>query len=131
MNSSAEKSEGELDLDSDFTPRDGPSSAGTPSSLVPPTIQTTDVDSPVEFQAEARGFTDFVHLHEYNVKWEQTIDVAVQMTVQRETTDLLPSELKLVVIQVGILLQTPSKLAHLAVARMLFLVIPMHHRILE
>ncbi len=42
----------------------------------------------------------YLPLDEHNVKWSQTVNVTVQVAVNRETMDLLPSELKLVVEQV-------------------------------
>ena len=52
------------------------------------------------FSHEARGRTPYVPLEEHNVKWGQSVDVTVQIAVNRETSDLQPSELKLVVEQV-------------------------------
>lgn len=48
----------------------------------------------------ARGMTPYGKLQDHNVVWEQTLNVVVQMDVNRDTTDLLPNELKLVVMQV-------------------------------
>jgi hypothetical protein len=53
----------------------------------------------LEKQAEARGMTSWAPLQSYNVKWDQRVSVVVQMDVHRETGDLLPCELKLVVVQ--------------------------------
>ena len=39
-------------------------------------------------------------LQNYNVKWSRSVSLAIQMDVHRETGDLLPNELKLVVMQV-------------------------------
>ena len=41
-------------------------------------------------------------LQTYNAKWSHSVNLAVQMDVNRETGDLLPNKLKLVVIQVCI-----------------------------
>ncbi|THH03919.1 hypothetical protein EW145_g5901 [Phellinidium pouzarii] len=60
---------------------------------------TLDTDG---FLQEARGRTQYVPLREHNVKWNQTINVAVQMGVQRDTMDLQPCELKLVVEQLAV-----------------------------
>lgn len=51
--------------------------------------------------SDGRGMTPYVRLHEHSVHWEQTVDVVVQMGVNRETTELLPNELKLTVEQVS------------------------------
>ncbi|KAJ8474577.1 hypothetical protein ONZ51_g7136 [Trametes cubensis] len=50
-------------------------------------------------RSEARGMTPWAKLQSYNVKWEHSVNVVVQMDVHRETGDLLPNELKLVVMQ--------------------------------
>ena len=55
----------------------------------------------IDLKSESRGQTDFVKLEEHNVKWGHTVDVAVQMSINRETQELQPSELKLVVMQVS------------------------------
>ncbi|OBZ76213.1 hypothetical protein A0H81_03003 [Grifola frondosa] len=43
--------------------------------------------------------TAWAQLQNYNVRWAHTVNVVVQMDVHRETRDLLPNELKLVVMQ--------------------------------
>ncbi|RDX52326.1 hypothetical protein OH76DRAFT_1345690 [Lentinus brumalis] len=48
---------------------------------------------------EARGMTPWMPLQNYKVKFDCSVNVVVQMDVHRETGDLLPSELKLVVMQ--------------------------------
>lgn len=53
-----------------------------------------------QLQTESRGSTEWAKLQNYNVKWDHKVNVAVQMDVHRETGDLLPNELKLVVMQV-------------------------------
>ena len=45
--------------------------------------------------------TPWAELQNYNVKWEHSVNVVVQMDVHRETGDLLPNELKLAVMQVS------------------------------
>ena len=76
--------------------------------LHPPAAPTPIAASPsagslsaAPLQTESRGTTPWARLQSYNVKWEHTVNVAVQMDVHRETGDLLPSELKLVVLQVS------------------------------
>lgn len=49
--------------------------------------------------SDAKGMTEYLPLRGHSVKWEHTITVVVQMDVQRDTLDLLPNELKLVVKQ--------------------------------
>lgn len=73
------------------------SSSGTASPRLPETPLPLSADLSSH---EARGRTRYVSLDEHNVKWSQTVDVAVQIGINRETMDLLPSELKLVVEQV-------------------------------
>lgn len=55
----------------------------------------------LQLRSEARGTTPWAKLQSYNVKWDHTLNVVVQMDVHRETSDLLPNELKLVVMQVS------------------------------
>ena len=55
----------------------------------------------IDFKSESRGRTEFVKLQDHNVKWGHSVDVAVQMSINRETQELQPSELKLVVMQVS------------------------------
>ena len=43
--------------------------------------------------------TEWAELKNYTVKWGHKVDVLVQMDVHRESGDLLPCELKLVVMQ--------------------------------
>ncbi|KAI0327432.1 hypothetical protein GY45DRAFT_1373215 [Cubamyces sp. BRFM 1775] len=71
----------------------------------PPSTPTPIVNGQVSSSAslltrsEARGMTPWAKLQSYNVKWEHSVNVVVQMDVHRETGDLLPNELKLVVMQ--------------------------------
>ncbi|KAI0819357.1 N-terminal C2 in EEIG1 and EHBP1 proteins-domain-containing protein [Trametes gibbosa] len=71
----------------------------------PPTTPTPIINgaavssTALQLSSEARGMTPWAKLQSYNVKWEHTISVVVQMDVHRETSDLLPNELKLVVMQ--------------------------------
>lgn len=90
-----------------------PSSVDTPQTALPlgsatPTLTKATFAQMAEQQlqfgsfshSDSRGMTEWAKLHSYNVKWEQKVSVAVQMDVHRETNDLLPNELKLVVMQV-------------------------------
>lgn len=57
--------------------------------------------------AVARGITPWQPLQNYNVKWDHQANVVLQMDVHRETGDLLPNEVKFVVMQVrGVVYQT-------------------------
>jgi len=49
--------------------------------------------------APARGMTPYLKLRDHNVVWEHTLNVVVRIDVDRDTMDLLPNELKLVVMQ--------------------------------
>ncbi|KAH8080689.1 hypothetical protein BXZ70DRAFT_901335 [Cristinia sonorae] len=74
----------------------------TPLALPPsaaPTITKATFSHLSDSTTEARGATDWARLHNYNVTWDQHLSVVVQMDVHRETGDLLPNELKLVVMQ--------------------------------
>ena len=55
----------------------------------------------MQLHSEARGMTPWARLQNYNVKFDHSVNVVVQMDVHRETGDLLPNELKLVVMQVS------------------------------
>lgn len=73
-------------------------------SLHPPGAQThinSQSSSSLQLRSEARGMTPWMPLQNYNVKWEHLVNVVVQMDVHRETGDLLPNELRLVVMQVS------------------------------
>ncbi|KAI0634422.1 N-terminal C2 in EEIG1 and EHBP1 proteins-domain-containing protein [Trametes polyzona] len=71
----------------------------------PPTTPTpiinghTASSTSLTSRSEARGMTPWAKLQSYNVKWDHSVNVVVQMDVHRETSDLLPNELKLVVMQ--------------------------------
>lgn len=53
-----------------------------------------------ESSDDGRGSTPYLPLQDHAVSWEQTVDVVVQMSISRDTHDLLPNELKLLVQQV-------------------------------
>ena len=74
----------------------------------------TTSSTPLQLRSEARGMTPWAPLQSYNVKWEHSVNVVVQMDVHRETGDLLPNELKLVVMQVS---TRPISLGGVIVAR--------------
>ncbi|KAI0689329.1 N-terminal C2 in EEIG1 and EHBP1 proteins-domain-containing protein [Cytidiella melzeri] len=52
-----------------------------------------------EKRGESKGMTEWVQLKNYTARWDQSVDVLVQMDIHRETADLLPCELKLVAMQ--------------------------------
>lgn len=60
---------------------------------------STGYSTPHGGYAHARGMTPFVKLQDHNIVWEYTLNTVVQMDVNRDTMDLLPNELKLVVMQ--------------------------------
>ncbi|KZT26015.1 hypothetical protein NEOLEDRAFT_261250 [Neolentinus lepideus HHB14362 ss-1] len=78
-----------------------PTSPKLPASLSPmstPSDSQSSLD-PNTVYSDARGMTEYLPLREHSVKWEHAVNVVVQMDVQRDTLNLLPNELKLVVRQ--------------------------------
>jgi hypothetical protein len=95
---------------SDYHASDSPSSNKAPSEHIPDTLGTDSTgtsslsaSTPIESYAAARGMTEYVKLKEHKVTWEHTVDVVVKMDVDRDSLDLLPNELKLVVMQVRVM----------------------------
>jgi hypothetical protein len=74
------------------------SSAATRS----PTRETMALDNTTEGYSAPRGMTAYLPLKEHGVTWEHTVDVVVQMAIDRDTRELQPSPLKLVVLQVRV-----------------------------
>lgn len=72
----------------------------SPHSTYPDSPSSLSSTTPRDGYAQARGMTPFLKLQDHNVVWEHTLNVVVRMDVDRDTTDLLPNELKLVVMQV-------------------------------
>ncbi|KAI0649651.1 N-terminal C2 in EEIG1 and EHBP1 proteins-domain-containing protein [Trametes meyenii] len=71
-----------------------------PPSAPTPIINAHSASSTsLQTRSEARGMTPWAKLQSYNVRWDHSVNVVVQMDVHRETGDLLPNELKLVVMQ--------------------------------
>lgn len=82
-----------------------------PETAVPPVTPTPGIvqqapstssapeQRPGEPRSVARGVTPWRPLQNYNVKMNYDVNVLVQMDVHRETSALLPNELKLVVMQ--------------------------------
>lgn len=62
--------------------------------------QSLSATTPRDKYAPAKGLTPYLKLQDHNVSFEHTLDVLLQMDVHRDTFDLLPSEMKLVVMQV-------------------------------
>lgn len=93
-------------LSSDWLPHSlispSPSHISYPHSPHPESTPSRSLSSctPQSGYAPARGMTPYLKLQDHSVVWEHTLDVVVQMDVNRDTTDLLPNELKLVVMQV-------------------------------
>lgn len=74
--------------------------ASPPATPVPPAaIPTITKIALTEKRGEAKGMTEWSQLQNYNARWDHRVDVMVQMDVHRETSGLLPCELKLVVMQ--------------------------------
>lgn len=92
------------ELDSYALQSNGSAAYGQFLTASPPLTPTPLLDIPpmlgnLEKQAEAKGMTQWAPLQSYNVKWDRKVSIVVQMDVHRETSDLLPCELKLVVMQ--------------------------------
>lgn len=81
---------------------DGASSTNPSPLLKTAFLPASENGDVLEFSHDSRGRTDYVDLRDHNVKWGQTINVLVQMDVHRDTKELQPSELKLVVEQVSV-----------------------------
>lgn len=67
-----------------------------------PTIKVSSTLRPIHtphLHSEPKGITDWQSLRSFNAKWNHKVNVVVQMDVHRETGDLLPNTLKLVVMQ--------------------------------
>jgi hypothetical protein len=69
------------------------SNRSTPASSTPPSY--TEPES----ASASRGITEFKKLRDHRVGWEHTVDAVIKMDVERTTSNLLPNELKLVVMQ--------------------------------
>jgi N-terminal C2 in EEIG1 and EHBP1 proteins len=66
-----------------------------------PSLNTSLEDPKIDYRAEARGHTPFLPLRDFNIDFESEINVAVQMSIDKDSLALLSSELKLTVMQVG------------------------------
>lgn len=65
----------------------------------PSTPHRTNASLPAHESNPSKGRTSFRQISEHVVRWEQGLDIIVDAAVQKETTDLGPCELKLVVMQ--------------------------------
>lgn len=70
--------------------------ASTSSNLNMPLSEDMEVD----YRTQAKGHTLFLPLSDFEVDFESEVNVAVQMSIERESLALQPSELKLTVMQV-------------------------------
>jgi hypothetical protein len=86
-------------LTSDWLPQAYLAHSNSPSTY-PASTSSLSSTTPHDGYVHARGMTPFLKLQDHNVVWEHTLNVVVRMDVDRDTTDLLPNELKLVVMQV-------------------------------
>ena len=91
-------------LTSDWLPQShlSHSNSHSTSHSIPPDSASRSLSSttPHDGYAHARGMTPYLKLQDHNIVWEHTLNVVVRMDVDRDTADLLPNELKLVVMQV-------------------------------
>jgi hypothetical protein len=73
------------------------SNSNSNSRLGTPPSEGTSID----YLSEGRGHTPFLPLRDYKVDFECPFDAAVQMSIDKDSLALLPSELKLTVMQVS------------------------------
>ncbi|KIM82756.1 hypothetical protein PILCRDRAFT_820051 [Piloderma croceum F 1598] len=85
-------------LTSDWLPSHLPHSSSH-STHSDSTSRSLSSNTPHDGYAQARGMTPYIKLQDHNVVWEHTLNVVVRMDVDRDTVDLLPNELKLVIMQ--------------------------------
>ncbi|KAJ3777523.1 hypothetical protein FB446DRAFT_717299 [Lentinula raphanica] len=78
------------------------------STHLPPSLSITSITSnsspptpttSVETYSNSRGITPFYELKDHAVVWEHPLDVVIKMDIDRETSELMPNEFKLVVMQ--------------------------------
>lgn len=85
-----------------YTPDTAMPPSATLATATPPDMQKAASSASVASTmttAVARGITPWQPLQNYNVKWGHKVNVVLQMDVHRETGDLLPNEVKFVVMQ--------------------------------
>jgi hypothetical protein len=101
----------EDDEEDDHSPYFAP---GTAASISTHSLHAHHLPThPGEVSDEGRGSTSYIPLRDHAVKWEQTVDVVVQMNVSRDTNDLLQNELKLVVQQVWLIRRSLGRFTHM------------------
>ncbi|KAF8909725.1 hypothetical protein CPB84DRAFT_1765306 [Gymnopilus junonius] len=72
----------------------------TPSTMPSDLSSTMNTPSLVNVSfTPARGMTPYLKLKDHSVVWSHTLDTVVKIDVERETSQLAPSPLKLVVLQ--------------------------------
>ncbi|KAF8573677.1 hypothetical protein K439DRAFT_1642778 [Ramaria rubella] len=78
-------------------------STSSSSSLLQPSssfdTRVSD-DSPIDYRNDVRGYTPFLPLRDFKIQFESEINVVVQISIERDSLALLPSALKLTVMQV-------------------------------
>jgi hypothetical protein len=85
--------------DSFREPRPSTDPSASSLSLAPEPAAAAGAETSA-FSSTERGMTPYGPLAEHAVYWEHTVDVIVQMGLSRDTSELLPNELKLQVLQV-------------------------------
>ncbi|KDQ09575.1 hypothetical protein BOTBODRAFT_58627 [Botryobasidium botryosum FD-172 SS1] len=71
----------------------------TPDAPPPARSPIPPLPAPTDFSTAARGITAYRPLDAHRASWSHRVDAAVQMSVNRDTAELLPCRLKLVVRQ--------------------------------
>ncbi|KIK69704.1 hypothetical protein GYMLUDRAFT_236194 [Collybiopsis luxurians FD-317 M1] len=67
----------------------------SPSNISSPSASTPAVGQ----YSTARGMTPFYKLKDHAVAWDHHLDVVIKMDIDRETSEILPNEFKLVIMQ--------------------------------
>jgi hypothetical protein len=65
----------------------------------PPTRPSTPPTPLPDIKSSGKGYTPFVPIKDHNVHFDCRIDSAVQLTLNKDTHELMPSELKLTILQ--------------------------------
>lgn len=71
----------------------------SPSAMTSSFSGTATPDPTLPSSTLARGMTAFLPLKEHSVVWSQTLDTILKFDIDRETSQILPNPLKLVVMQ--------------------------------
>ena len=86
-------------LSIDSTPINGSSNSSL-ITMVPTPSSAPDLSEIIPANATpARGMTPFLKLKEHSVVWSQTLDTVLKFDIDRETSQIMPNPLKLVVMQ--------------------------------